>query len=240
MTRTRKWSLLSALLVVMVLLAGWFLLVSPKRSSAADLRTQTASQESRNNDLNAQIADLQAKQKNLPQQQAIIAQIQQEIPQNPELPALVRSISSMATSAGVDVHTITPVIPSASSAVQPPNAVGVNGETLQVINVQMEVDGSYFNIERFLNKMENLKRALLVTGITLNVNSGTGTTGGSTIVASQAGVSPGLAAIVTFRAFMVSSAAAPGSSPLHTATTTGTTGTTGGTSSTTSSSTPAQ
>ena len=48
----------------------------------------------------------------------------------------------------------------------------------------MEVDGTYFNIERFLNKMETLKRALLVTGITLNMNSGSGTTGGSTIVAS--------------------------------------------------------
>ena len=86
MTRTRKWSLLSALLVVVVLLAGWFLLVSPKRSNAADLRTQTASQESKNSDLKAQIADLQAKQKNLPQQKAIIAEIQQEIPQNPRAP----------------------------------------------------------------------------------------------------------------------------------------------------------
>jgi Tfp pilus assembly protein PilO len=240
MTRTRKWSLLTALVVVVVMLAGWFLVVSPTRSSADQAREQAAAQETKNDQLKAQIADLQAKKKNLPQQQAIIAQVQQQIPSNPELPSLIRSISSMATSAGVDVHTLTPVNPVASAAQQPANAVGVNGQTLQTINVEMEVLGTYANVERFLNKMESLKRSLLVTGLTLNIASGSGTTGGSTVVAAQAGVSPSLAATISFRAFMVSSSAAPGTSPLHTTTpTTGTssTGTTGGTSSTTSSST---
>ncbi len=242
MTRTRKWSLLSALLAVVVLLAGWFLLVSPKRATAADLRTQATAQESANDTLKAKIAQLQAQQKELPQQKAIIADIQQRIPQNPDLPALIRSLSTMATQTGVDLHTVTPVSPTASAAQPPENAVGADGQTLQVINVTMEVDGTYYNIERFFNKMESLKRSLLINGVTLNVNSGSGTTGGSSVVAAQAGVSPQLAAIVNFRAFMVSSAAAPGTSPLHvTAPATGTSGTSGTpATSTSTSSTPAQ
>lgn len=224
MTRTRKWSLFTALAVVLVMLAGWMLLVSPTRSSADQAREQAASQETHNDQLKAQIADLQAKQKNLPQQQAIIAQVQQQIPQNPQLPALIRSITSMATSAGVDVHTFTPVQPTASAAAPPENAVGPAGQTLQTINVELQVLGTYANIERFLNKMESLKRSLLVTGLTLNINADTAATGGSA-PAAAAGASPNLAAIIQFRAFMVSSATAPGSSPLHTVAPTTTTGT---------------
>ena len=212
MTRTRKWSMLAALMAVVVLLAGWFLLVSPKRASADDLRVQAAAQNTKNDAIKAQIAELQALQKDLPKQQAIIADVQQRIPQNPDLPALIRSLSSMATSAGVDIHSFSPVAPVASAAQAPANAVGLNGQTLQVINVSMEVDGSYYNIERFFLKMESLKRALLVNGLSLNVSSGGSSSGAAPL---QAGASPPLAAIVTFRAYMVSSATAPGSSPLH-------------------------
>jgi Tfp pilus assembly protein PilO len=235
MTRTRKWSMLSALMAVVVLLAGWFLLVSPKRSSADDLRTQAAAQNAKNDQVKAQIAELQALQKDLPKQQAVIADVQQRIPQNPDLPALIRSLSSMATSAGVDIHSFSPVAPTASVAQAPANAVGLNGQTLQVINISMEVDGTYYNVERFFLKMESLKRALLVSGLSLNVSSSTTASGGSS-AAPQAGVSPTLAAIVTFRAFMVSSATAPGTSPLHvSAPATGTSST----SATSTSSTPA-
>jgi Tfp pilus assembly protein PilO len=227
MTRTRKWSLLTALVVVVVMLAGWFLLVSPTRSSADQAREQAAAQQAHNDQLKAQIADLQAKKKNLPQQQAIIAQVQQQIPQNPELPALIRSISSMASAAGVDVHTLSPVPPAASTAEQPPNAVGAQGQTLQTINISMQVLGTYANVERFLNKMESLKRSLLVTGLTLNVGSTTTTDGSGATTTQQAGVSPQLVAVISFRAFMVSSTAAPGSSPLTTTTTSTGTGSTG-------------
>jgi len=237
MTRTRKWSLVSALLVVVILLAGWFLLVAPKRTSADDLRAQAAAQQVRNDGLKAQIAQLQAQQKGLPQQQAVIADVQQRLPQNPELPALIRSLSSMAAAAGVDVHTLTPVAPLASAAQPPAGAVGAAGQTLQVIAINMEVDGTYFNVERFLNKMESLKRALLVTGITLNVNA-TQAAPGAPAPVVQAGASPNLAAIINFRAFMISSLQAPGTSPLHvTAPSTSVGGTTGTTSTT---STPTQ
>ncbi|MFI5099282.1 MAG: type 4a pilus biogenesis protein PilO, partial [Actinomycetes bacterium] len=133
MTRTRKWSMLSAVVAVAVLLAGWFLVVSPKRASADDLRVQAAAQNTKNDVLKNQIAELQALQKDLPKQQAIIADVQQRIPQNPDLPALIRSLSSMAGSAGVTIHSFSPVAPVATSAQAPANAVGLNGQTLQVI-----------------------------------------------------------------------------------------------------------
>ena len=44
MSMTRRWSLLTAVVIVGILAAGWFLLVSPKRSDAADLRDKAGKQ----------------------------------------------------------------------------------------------------------------------------------------------------------------------------------------------------
>jgi Tfp pilus assembly protein PilO len=215
MTRTRTWSVATALLVLLVIAAGWFLLVAPKHASADQARTEAAAQESTNAGLQAQIAQLQAQQKDLPKQQAIIADIQQRIPQNPQLPALIRSLSSMAVASNVQVRSLTPLALVATQAAAPTDAVGPNGETLQVVTMAVEVDGTYYNVERFLNKVEQLKRSLLVTGIDMQVGT----------VAVSSGMSPTLKTTLTLRAFTVSSAVAPGTSPLNSAGT-GATGTT--------------
>ena len=45
MTATRKWSALAVLLVAAIFAASWFLLIAPKRSDAAGLRSQKAEQD---------------------------------------------------------------------------------------------------------------------------------------------------------------------------------------------------
>ncbi len=229
MTRTRKWSTATALVVVLVMLAGWFLLVSPKRASADDLRAQAAAQANTNDGLTAKIAELNSQRKDVPTQQAEIASIQQQIPQNPQLPALIRSLSAMANLTSVSIRALTPLPPLATTAVAPPNAVGANGETLQVVGFSLEIDGTYFNVERFLSKIEVLKRYLMVTGLTIDA---TGVT-----TPTAVGQSPILKAVLTVRAFMVSSAVAPGTSPLTSAATGTTTGTSSSTTATSSSTT---
>ncbi len=47
MTKSRTWTVGTAVLVVLILLAGWFLLVTPKRSHAADLQAQAARRQRR-------------------------------------------------------------------------------------------------------------------------------------------------------------------------------------------------
>ena len=56
MTRTRKWVSGTAVLVLLVLVAGWFLLVSPKKADAANLQASVLSQQSSNDGLRAKIA----------------------------------------------------------------------------------------------------------------------------------------------------------------------------------------
>jgi type IV pilus assembly protein PilO len=225
MTRTRKWSMLTALVAALVLIAGWFLLVSPNRASADDLRAQAATQQNTNAGLTAKLQQLKQQQKGVPAEQAKIADIQQRIPANPALPSLVRSLSSMAISAGVSIATLTPTTPVPSAVTTAVGAIAPDGSSLQVIGLTVQVTGSYYNIERFLGKVETLKRALLVTGVTLNVDAVAPASGAATTTA-VAGSSPNLVAVLSIRAFMVSSALAPGGSPLHAAppTTTGAAG----------------
>src|SRR6478609_7454308 len=100
MTNTRPWILGAAALSVLLAVAGWFLLISPERSKAADLQSQRVTQQQRNDQLRLDIAQLKAAYKTLPAKQAELAVIQRQLPNNPALPTLVRSLSSIAAESG--------------------------------------------------------------------------------------------------------------------------------------------
>jgi Tfp pilus assembly protein PilO len=185
-TRTRQWSVGTALLVVLMLVAGWFLLISPKRSEAADLQAQTTAQMAQNASLQNQIAVLQSQAKNLPAQQAELAAIRQHLPDNPALPGLVRSLTDAATKSGVTLVSLAPSTPSAAPAAKTTTPSGTTtapatgtgqsaaaaaaaaaGATLTMVPITVTVTGSYYDTELFLNKVEGLTRSFLVTGFTV-------------------------------------------------------------------------
>jgi type IV pilus assembly protein PilO len=179
MTVTRKWSLLALLLVVAIFAAGWFLLISPKRGEAADLRSQTATQEDANARLEDKIQVLMAQQKDLPRQRARLAVIRTQIPDNPALPALVRDLTAAGRKVGATINTMSPSLPVAAvPSAQAPVATGTEGETttpavapaasLYQVPLNLDVSGSYFELEQFVNKLEGLSRSFLVTGFTVS------------------------------------------------------------------------
>jgi len=163
MTRTQKWSAGTAAVVLLLLVAGWLLLVSPKRAEADTLHAQAANQQQQNAQLSTQIAQLKAQQQQLPAKQAELATIRQQIPQTPALPGLVRSLASIAKDTGVEVTNLAPA-PPAKPVVGTGTAVtatvkGPDGSELQVIGVTIELSGSYYNVERFLKKASDLAPA---------------------------------------------------------------------------------
>ena len=60
MNSTRTWTLGTAVVAVLLLVAGWFLLVSPQRSAAADLRDQVTAQQAANDAIALKTKQLQA------------------------------------------------------------------------------------------------------------------------------------------------------------------------------------
>ncbi|HET7736644.1 MAG TPA: type 4a pilus biogenesis protein PilO [Nocardioidaceae bacterium] len=204
MSVTRKWSLLAAVLALAILVAGWFLLIAPKRSEASGLREQAATQQDANARLLQQLAVLKAQQAELPEQRAKLAVMRTQIPDNPALPTLIRDLTAAGRKVGVSIDTMAPSTPAAVAVAQPaPVSTGtttasggtasggtaaapVAGPALFQVPLALNVTGSYFELEQFINKLEGLKRSFLVTGFSLTP-AGEGTTGS----ASTGGPAPG-------------------------------------------------
>ena len=187
MTATRKWAALAVLLVAAIFVASWFLLIGPKRSDAAALRSLKVEQDARNTSLIQQLEVLKAQAQDLPKQEAFLAQIRRQLPDNPALPTLIRNLTSAAGKSGVELTALTPelpvavlapivAVPTAPAATTAPADDGSAGPatvaappapTLFQVPITVKTSGSYFETEQFLNKLEGLKRSFLVTGFSL-------------------------------------------------------------------------
>jgi type IV pilus assembly protein PilO len=131
-SKMKQWVALTVVGVLAVLAAGWFLLVSPKRSEASQVRAEVTSQESTNSGLQTQLAMLKAQAKTLPQQQAKLALVAAKIPDNPALPGLIRALSTAADDAGVELVSLAPGAPTpvvAAAAAPTTGAPGTTGTT---------------------------------------------------------------------------------------------------------------
>lgn len=197
MTVTRKWSLLAAVLVLAIFAAGWFLLISPKRGEAAALRADTVTQEDANSRLEQKIAMLQAQQADLPKQRARLAVIRRQIPNNPALPTMIRNLSAAGKKVGISLDSMAPSLPepvvlplpvaaaansaatAGTSSSTTDSTTGASGTTtaatpaappapsLYQVPLKVQVTGSYFELEQFVNKLEGLKRSFQVVGFTI-------------------------------------------------------------------------
>jgi Tfp pilus assembly protein PilO len=172
MEKMRQWTILTALGVVGVLAAGWFVLVSPQRAHVSDLKTKAASEQSATAQLQTQVAQLKQQQNGEPAQQRKLMKIASQIPDNPQLPALIRELSDAAHKAGVSLDSLAPAQPllQAPAATTTPGAVAP--PPLAQIPVTISVTGSYFNIESFMRSLEHLDRALLTKGLTVGPATG--------------------------------------------------------------------
>ncbi|MCU1587485.1 MAG: hypothetical protein JWN31_978 [Frankiales bacterium] len=187
MDKIRQWIALTVVGALVLAAAGYFLLISPKRSEAADLRTQADAQVSANAALKTQISVLKAQAKALPAKQAQLAAVAAKIPGDPALPALIRDLTVAADDAGVELLSMSPSQPvdvsaPAPTAVTPTSAPVAGGAaaapaapaasaaagTLKQINLALSVTGGYFQVEQFLDQLENLSRALEVKTLSLS------------------------------------------------------------------------
>lgn len=205
MSKKQQWIVLTALVCVGVLAAGWFLLVSPQRSKAQALRNDTAGVQDDNRALQNTISALKAQEKDLPAKEAEVARIAQQLPDNPALPSLIRTLDDAATKNSVELVSVAP---------SEPTAVGSAAPTLSAIPVAINVSGGYFQLDNFIADLERLghdgQRAFLLTGVSLSVKDGASDTASSTV--PVVGVGP-LNAQLQTRVYMNVPAATPTHAP---------------------------
>jgi len=178
MTRLRQLWLLTALGSLAVLAGGYFLLVTPQSNKAADIRAEAETQQDVNRQLQSQIDMLKKQRKDLPAQQEKLARFARLIPPNPAIPALTRSLTDAADNSGVELVALNPTLPEYSKgrdlktrAELPGRVPAPDGRVLVNIPLQLEIVGSYSQITQFFTEIEELNRALLVDGFTVEAGN---------------------------------------------------------------------
>jgi Tfp pilus assembly protein PilO len=109
--------------------AGWFLLVSPKRSQASKLASTIQTKQSQ--------VSTETHQSSTVAGSAPAATLGQALPDVPGMPDVVDQLNALATRSGVALDTITP-------------QAAVPGTGFEAIPLTVVVDGRYFAIEKFL------------------------------------------------------------------------------------------
>ncbi len=197
---------MTVLACLVLAVATWFLLVSPRLANASQVREQAESSRSANDALELQIAQLKAQYAELPEKRAELAAIQTQMPESAAMPDLVRSLDQIAGAAGVSLDEVTPATAvvlaptagtgqaaagqtasgsgeadaAATDAAATPGATPVaTGPTVIAIPISISVTGDYFETVAFLKKLQTeIPRVALVDSIKVTHSDGTGAVDG--------------------------------------------------------------
>jgi Tfp pilus assembly protein PilO len=162
-----------------------------------------------------QLNELKAQSLNLPQEKAQLDVLGKQIPDNPALPTLIRSLTAAGKKVGVTVVSMKPGTPVSVAVPVPvpvaapatttgsTDAAGTGGTTaaagttaptvvappaapkLFLVPLSLDITGSYFEVEQFINKLEGMQRKFLLTGFTLKPGGSSATQTGATTTAGE-------------------------------------------------------
>jgi Pilus assembly protein, PilO len=126
-------ALIAAAVVIVVVLIGWVLLISPQRSKAADLGTTI-------DDTRAKIAETQAYVSSPATRRNVrdLNRLKELLPDTPRMSQILRQLTAASGASGVRINSLTPSAPIASSGAQ-------------AVPIALSVQGHYFGISKFLH-----------------------------------------------------------------------------------------
>ena len=205
MTETRKWTLGAVAVGLVIALAGWFLLIAPKRAEVAEIKASTETQAQTNMQLQTDIEVLQQQHKDLPEKQAELAALQTKIPVSADLASYIRLMEDLAGKSGVGFTSLSPSEPAPlGGTLDPSGALPL--DTLAAMNIELAITGDYFQITDFMNELETASRYTLVTGYSITEGTEESAEGlASTDSALSTGDTP-LVATVSARIYLVPTA----------------------------------
>jgi Tfp pilus assembly protein PilO len=190
-----------------VVLLAIFFLVLPKMSQVSEAQDALAASRAQQSSLESQLQALEQAQLEADQARQTIEDVDRKIPPTADLPGLIQLLNNAATSASVDLLTITPATPTADPTTG-----------LSQINVSFSAEGSYFAITEFMFNIETLPRAAKVLTLSLAPTGSDSTTFSTVVTLSGTG---------TMVTYTQDSSAGPGSAPGPDEETGGATGATG-------------
>ena len=176
-------------------MAGWFLVVSPKRSQAASLSTQISSEQSQLSAAQQQVAAGMSARKAFAGQYAQLAKLGEAVPPDDDIPSLIYQVQSAAqashvsfrglqlTGGGSSSSSSTSSSSSSGSsstsgqapASQLPPGASVGQAGLPTEQFTVTLSGNYFNLSSFFNKLEGFvvseNGTLTIRGRLMTINA---------------------------------------------------------------------
>jgi Tfp pilus assembly protein PilO len=204
MRKSTLWTLATAAVALLVLVAAWLLVIGPQRAEAADLATQRDFVAQQNQRLALSQAQLQAQLEELPAQKAQLAAILASMPDDSQLPQLLRQLE---TSAENTRATLTSVVPGTAVAYDAAAAPGV-----VKVPVVVTVTGSFYEVELYLKQLQaDSTRYFLIDSVNLTAGTGSVSASSSGVTAAISGAVFVLAAPATTATTTAGSTPAPAS-----------------------------
>jgi Tfp pilus assembly protein PilO len=151
---TRRYVLAGVAGLALIIVFFLFVL-KPKLADITDVRGQIETEQDRTQSLQIALRQLQQAQQQQPQTLARLAIFNRLLPATPDLPALIRQLQTAASASGMDLVSIAPS--------QPQNLTGATG--IQVVSVNLQLNGGFFRLETFLTRLEDLQRVVEITSI---------------------------------------------------------------------------
>jgi Tfp pilus assembly protein PilO len=183
---TRRQELvLAAVGALLVLVAATLLLIRPTRQATAEARADRDAAVAESQSLRDQIHALEALKPKEAELKAQAELAKAEFPATPALPGLVDALQDAASQSGVELGTVAPATPEASTV----------NPLLAEITTTVNVNGGYFEIQDFLVRLENLvkgsdpgriePRSVLIESVNLT-SASEGATGDSAAATTDA------------------------------------------------------
>jgi len=198
--RGKEVYIVTAVVAVVLILAWYFLLLSPTRTKLSDLDGQVQAQQAALATATQEVARLESYKKTAPQSRAEIVRLGKMLPESEGIPSLIIELTGTADASGVALNSI------ARGATQPGTPFGLQSVTLQVT-------GRFFDVEDFLYRLEGYvafrNASFRVTGRLLEVK--TLTMAGAATATS--GLAPPLTVTVELNAYLWAGPAAAGGAP---------------------------
>ena len=160
MDRTNRNILILGLLIIVLVVVGYyFLLLSPLLANLSESAEARDAKEAQLANVRQEVAALEAVRSNAPEIERQLLEYSKRIPTQPQIETLVVQIEEVADAAGVTQLSIQPGTP------EPPPG----GGDYSVVPITMSFEGTYEQMQLFLENTRNLARLVTVEGVCYNV-----------------------------------------------------------------------
>lgn len=146
--------LVGAIICVIVLVLGLFLIVFPQRNKISEVETEIENMEISIQSEQNRLNQLKQYEKDPEQFTRQIEVLKERIPENVELADVIELIDHAAEEAGLDFYSFSPSVPVAAG-------------NYYVMTCETVFNGRYFNLVEFFNHIERLPRSVKVVKLSI-------------------------------------------------------------------------